>query len=590
MINILYYGFVEVDLRVGGRFYLSTAVLNLKTHIEINHPDLAKELNWIVIQEVIDNNKLIKLCIDKNIDILATSHYIWNNIRIMSQLEAVKKFLPLKTKIVAGGPSISANIDPDFFTKFPFIDYAIYGPGELAFSDIVSSIFNKTKLIAFNTSNLAWFDKDKQKTVVAAYKYVPISSVSSYVYNKELFRQLVKEVQEKGHRVAIPFELTRGCPYACTFCDWNSGLSNKVSRRKKSYEEEIDLFQELDVKIIYLADANVGQYDEDVDMIAYFAKKNIEENAKFQVEGNLSKLRKENNLKIFHLLAKAKLINATGLIIAVQDINEEILKNTDRPDVTWDEHKKIINELLYHYPNYFAKLQLIQGLPGQTLQSWKETLDEVTKERVLLLNFINEYLPTSPAAIDKEYQQKWHYKYSQSLRVHGRKVNDNKIFRGNIPKSSTTFSQKDFTEMTVLSQLYAQVQMIKCCFPDWENFDTKSIVESYMLTPSYKKYVEVLYDNWVNHDKFFWSSWQLGLHMEQPEIYYSACDNPNNMFIISSDFWTWLIKKPELRHLTKRLYKLFQATIKSGNEEIYADDSWDSIDKAGLHFLIRDYY
>ena len=110
------------------------------------------------------------------------------------------------------------------------------------------------------------------------------------------------------------------------FCDWNSGLTNKTTRRKGTYEDEIDLFYDLGIKGIYLADANVGQYEEDIDMVAYLAKKNIEEGAEFRTDGNFSKLRKENNLKIYHLLARGNLItDNAGFIISVQDTNEDVL-------------------------------------------------------------------------------------------------------------------------------------------------------------------------------------------------------------------------------------------------------------------------
>ena len=585
MIKILFYGYVEPE--ADNRFYLSTAVLVLKTHIEINYPELAKHLEWVVQQEKLSNDELISLCNKENPDVLATSNYIWNSARIMNQLEEIKNKINSNTKIVVGGPSISANIDSEFFQKYPFVDYAIYGPGENAFADIISSLFNKTKLIAFNTSNVAWFDKQKNKTVIADYKYVSIAKVSSYIFNKELFTTLVKNEQAKGYEVAIPFELTRGCPYACTFCDWNSGLSNKVSRRKNAYIEDIDLFQELGLKIIYLADANVGQYDEDVDMIAYFAKKNKEEDAQFRIEGNLSKLKKANNLKIFHHFAQANLITKTGLILAVQDINEEILKNVDRPDVTWAEHKKVITELLECYPDYFVKLQLIQGLPGQTVESWFNTLCEVSKERIVHLIFISEYLPTSPAAIDKKYQDTWNYEYSQSLRVNGRKK-DNAYFRGNIPKSCASFTQKDFTVMTVMSQLFVQLQIIKCSLDNYSEFDTPAIAKDFLKTDMFKVLVEGLYNSWTNEDKFYYHNIQYA-GFNSNEVY-SACDIPSGLLNSNQVFWEFILTHPTTKNIRKDLYKLFKATQRGANEQVFDKRSKEAINTVGTYLFLKEFY
>lgn len=590
MINILYYGYVIIDAH--SRFYISTAIFNLKTYIETHHADLSKNLNWIVQQEILDNESLIKLCNDKNIDILATSHYIWNHYDIMKQLEAVKKYLPKKTKLVAGGPSISVNIDKDFFNKFSFIDYAIYGPGEIAFSDIISSIFNKTKLIAFNTSNLAWYDKSKSKTIISSYKYVPVLQKSIYIQNKKLFSSIVQDLQKKGHDIVIPFELTRGCPYSCTFCDWNSGLSNKVSRRKIDYKQDIDLFQELNIRRVYLTDANLGQYDEDIEVVEYFARKNIEEKAQFIIEGNLSKLKKENNRKIFKLFASANLVNRCGLLMGVQDTNREVLQNSDRPDVSWNEHRKIIKDLVESYPNYFTKLQLVQGLPGQTVKSWIQTLDEVTEERVLLIIFVNEYLAASPAALDKNYQDKWKYEYSQSLRLQGRK---NLYFRGNMTESSTTFSQKDFAEMTVLSHLYGTLQLIKCGLSDWQSFSTKEIAHEFINTDWFRNCVNTLYENWSNLDKFYWTAKQVAFNEEIDN--HSACDIPNRMFILNKDFWSFVFTKTTTsKIISKQIYKLYLQSMKTyayGMQNYYSKKDLQndySIEKLGVNYFLWNYY
>jgi tRNA A37 methylthiotransferase MiaB len=262
----------------------------------------------------------------------------------MSQLEYIHDKISCNTCIVVGGPSVDVNTVPDFFKKYPFIDYAIYGAGEVAFRDVISSLVHKKKLIVFNTSNVAWYDAEKKKQVVADYKYVPQLQWSPYLSNVEFLTNIIKVEQDKNMIIVLPYELTRGCPYSCTFCDWNSGLSNKTTRRKGTFKDEIDLFQKLKIQYLYLSDANVGQYEEDIEMISYIAQKNLEEGAGFKLDGNFSKLRKENNLKIYHIMAKGNAIDGS-FVMSVQDINPTILKNINRPDVGWVVHKQMINEL-----------------------------------------------------------------------------------------------------------------------------------------------------------------------------------------------------------------------------------------------------
>jgi hypothetical protein len=400
--------------------------------------------------------------------------------------------------ISAGGPSIDVNIDKDFFTKYPFIDFAMYGAGEQAFLDLVTSLLTNKKLIQFNTSNIAWFDKSKEKTVLANFKYVPQHKISPFLHNEELFTKMVKALQKNGISVVIPYELTRGCPYSCTFCDWNSGLTNKVTRRKGSFKDEIDLFQKLKIKNIYLSDANVGQYEEDIEMISYFAEKNINEKAGFLLDGNYSKLRKENNLKIYLLLGKANLVSEySGFTISVQDINPQVLRNIERPDVGWDIHLEMINKLKDNFPHLNSKIQLIQGLPGQTVNTWRQTLAEISKYNLLLQPFISELLPASPAARDKEYQEKFKFEYSTSERYEV-----GTYFKGTIPKSCFSFSQLDFVKMTILTAIYSTLVFYKTKIT--EDFNIEDVVDEFLSSKNYHFIVNNLYENW-NNNKFYFT-------------------------------------------------------------------------------------
>lgn len=482
------------------QIYLGVAALYLKTWLEQNRPEVATQIDWLIpIQKKLSDSELIDLLNQEKPDLFCSSHYIWNHSYLVDQLSRIKEHVAPEVVFVAGGPSIDVNIDPDFFSKYPFVDYAMYGAGEVAFADLVESKLNNKKLIAFNTSNIAWFDKIKQKTVIAEFKYVPQLTSSPYTSNEKLFSSMVKSEQDKGTSLIIPYDLTRGCPYSCTFCDWNSGLTNKTTRRKGSYQAEIDLFQKLKIKNIYLSDANVGQYQEDIDMIEYLGNKNIHENAGFKIDGNFSKLRKENNLKIYHLLAKANLItDYAGFTISVQDINPEILKNIDRPDVGWDVHLSMIKELKAAYPHINSKVQLIQGLPGQTVESWRATLGEISRHDLQLQIFISELLPASPAARDKEYQDKFQFKYVTSERFNG-----NHFFTATFPESCISFDKKDFIRMTVLSHIYATLTIFRS--QSIVFFDLEKAVDAFLESPMCKTVENNLYDNWVNHNKFYYT-------------------------------------------------------------------------------------
>jgi hypothetical protein len=481
--------------------WVKVNVLVFKTFIDILYPDLAEKLEWVLpIQDSLSDEELLRYIKQTNTDILCTSHYLWNHDFLTNQLSRVKSKLNLKA-IIAGGPSIDVNNNTDFFDKNPGIDYAVYGPGEQAFVDIVSHLVLDTPMIAFNTSNCAWRHNQTGKTTVANYKFVKMIETSPFVHNKDLFSAMVSDAKKKNIPVWLPYTLTRGCPYSCTFCDWNSGLGNKVSRRKNTYQQEIDLFQQLGVTNIYLSDANVGQYTEDIDMIDYFAQKNLQENAGFHVGGNFSKLKKENNLKIFNIMARGHLVNKT-LNFSVQDINQQVLDNINRPDVGWDVHVAMANELREKYPHLIVKAQLIYGLPGQTPTTWRHTLDQVTQQNILPVIFLNEPLPASPAIYDPEYQRKFQYEY-----VHSNRMLKKTIYSSKIPKKSSSFDQTDLVQMNLLSAIYLALSAINFAMQETNStvLNTTHIVDDFLTSIHYKNLYNNLYHNWTVENNFYYT-------------------------------------------------------------------------------------
>lgn len=487
--------------------YLGTAHLYLKTYLDVTNPQLAEKIQWMQPQQTyLTDAALVKLCNDNDIDFLCTSHYIWNNSETMQQLARIRPQLNSKIKIIAGGPSISVNVDNDFFAKYPFIDYAVYGPGEKAFHDLMEFLDSgKKNLHTQFTSNLAWQNQYTGKTNVAPYQYVKMLSTSPFLHNSEMFIEMIKRERRPGIALVLPYDLVRGCPYACTFCDWNSGLSNKVSRRKATYKQEIDLFHKAGINIVYLSDANVGQYEEDIEMVKYFAHKNLYQGAHFKLMGNFSKLRKDNNLKIYHLMARGRLLNQ-GFTISCQDTHKDILDNIDRPDISWDEHAKMIDELTSTYPNIPCQVQLIQGLPGQTVATWRESLGQVARHQTVLMTFLNELLTASPAAYKSEYQDKYQYTYSQSERYMGTDMSaDHKFYRGNFSQSCISFTREDFITMTILSHVYTMLCGMKFKLRTLAKYwDIEKTVDQFIASNFFNRLYNNLDKNWKD-DKFYYT-------------------------------------------------------------------------------------
>jgi radical SAM superfamily enzyme YgiQ (UPF0313 family) len=539
--------------------WIYTTALQLKTYVDLLYPATAERLEWLTpLQNEISDQELLQHIKQNRVDILCTSHYLWNHDHLTNQLCRIKDRLHYQT-VIAGGPSIDVNVNENFFQQHPYIDYAVYGAGEQAFADILNHLVLGSPMIAFNTSNCAWQNSNTGKTVVADYKFVKMLETSPFLHNETMFASMTQHSQSED--TWLSYTLTRGCPYACTFCDWNSGLGNKVSRRKNTYQQEIDLFQRAGVTNIYLADANVGQYDEDVAMIEYFAEKNLKENAGFHVGGNFSKLKKENNLKIFHTMAKGKLVRKT-FNFSVQEINQEVMKNINRPDVGWDVHLAMIEELTTSYPHLIAKVQLIYGLPGQTLNGWQQTLQTVTEKNIMPLIFLNEPLPASPAMYDPEYQKQFQFEY-----VYSQRMAYGKYF-SYIPKKSNSFDQSDLVAMTVVTGVYWAMSVINLALIE-NNVETLNIAEAvsdFLNSDYYKNLHNNLYENWTTENNFYFTK---GINQDIVE---DIPDTRLNAYLVSNSvFLKYLLKFVPSHNQMKFIKLSVNSTFKNYMDTVFSD-------------------
>jgi radical SAM superfamily enzyme YgiQ (UPF0313 family) len=485
--------------------WIYTAALQLKTHIDLNYPELADQLEWLVpLQMRVSDDKLLEHVQQTRADVLCTGHYVWNHEFIIDQLAAVKSRLPAHLKVISGGPSININIESDFFDRYPYIDFAVYGAGEQAFADIMTHLVLHRPLITMTASNCGWKHRETGKTVVAPHKYVKMIQTSPFLHNQKLFTAMVKNLVKLGTtQLQLGYTVTRGCPYKCTFCDWNSGFDTKVTRRKGSYREEIDLFQRLKIRTIMWSDANFGQYDEDVEIAEYMAHKNINEDAGFTImSGNFSKLKKATNLKIFHIMIASRLVKNL-LALSIQDTNQQVLENINRPDVGWEVHAGMVDELYVAWPHLVIAAQLIYGLPGQTTDSWRQTLAQITGKNLLPQIYTNVPLPASPAMYDSEYQAKWQFEYAPGL-----KMGDfaQTSYRDLIPKQCVSFDQWNMVEMHTLSCVYSGLALIKIYV--WKQFDIvldiDVIADAFATESWYQDLQQQLYRNWTQNQNYFY--------------------------------------------------------------------------------------
>jgi putative methyltransferase len=367
---------------------------------------------------VLDDFDTIIANIEKNLpDILGLSVFIWNETLQYKISKTIKERYP-NIRIVAGGPQIAAHKDKNFFSKHPYIDYVVYGDGERAFQQIID--FESGLL----TDKSNWVNIVENANSYTLYPFEQLVDglyfTTSPILNQQQFViDHIKDLENKGvprNEMLFAVEFARGCMYNCSFCDWSQNLTKKVKRRSLSWQEEINFWHQQDVAIRE-TDANFGQWNEDLEIFRYaMSLYDPSRNFKFIVT-NTPKLRKENTYEILKTTAEKLGIQ---LKFSLQDINKDVLDKMQRPSLSWDEHKILIQKLQTNLDPKFHNLmmaELMVGVAGQTYDSFTDTIKRIIMETNIQNFFMNHWmmLPNSPGA-DPFYQRlhkiKWIKGYS----------------------------------------------------------------------------------------------------------------------------------------------------------------------------------
>jgi hypothetical protein len=294
--------------------------------------------------------------------VVAFSTYVWNHRYNYKLARLVKTFNPECT-IVFGGPEPAIE-DPELFTKEPFMDLVIKMEGEITFRRILEdhgSDYTHIEGLLINSPTGLINTGDPKRIN-------DLDDVPS-PYLAGIFDRVMAE--NPGVIWNATLETNRGCPYQCTFCDWGSLTYNKV----KKFELE-RVYDELDwigehCGFVTITDANFGMFVERDNMIV---DKLIEVQKRWGKLESFSmtwaKNQKNEVVDIVKKLITESPNFGQGLTVSVQSMDNDVLENIKRRNL--DQHK--IDEIfaLCDKNNIPVYTELILGLPGETVESWKE--------------------------------------------------------------------------------------------------------------------------------------------------------------------------------------------------------------------------
>tara|TARA_B100000029_G_scaffold182591_1_gene180210 strand:+ start:13933 stop:15876 length:1944 start_codon:yes stop_codon:yes gene_type:complete len=307
----------------------------------------------------------VESCFDS--DVLLCSCYVWN-------WEITTKFaMQVKEKnpnclIIFGGPQVPDN-SKGFFDRYPFVDIIVHGEGEYIIQNIFEEFLGSKNYIdvkGIETKDFRTKPEDRIKNL----NELPSPYLTNTVWD------LVDKDEDVNYIAS--WETNRGCPYQCTFCDWGSLTNAKMT----SWDEEI-LFKEIEWfgknKIVYVdcCDANFGIYQKrDHKLATKLKETTLEKGFPERIRPAWAKFSSDKIIPIAKELQSADLLRAVTL--AVQSLDETTLEIVKRANIKFDEFSELTETFRINgIPTY---TELIMGMPGETLESWKQGLETLVSD------------------------------------------------------------------------------------------------------------------------------------------------------------------------------------------------------------------
>lgn len=303
--------------------------------------------------------------------IVGFSTYIWNRSYNTVLARELKKANP-DILILAGGPEYPIE-KPHFFKNYPYIDICAKLEGEKSFKQILERFLSDKDYKSI--PGLLINDNGNTIDTGDAVRIDDLDTIPS-PYLTDVFKSLMEKHPEIRWNATL--ETNRGCPYACTFCDWGSLTYNKVKKfNLERVFHELEWIGKNKCDFVSLTDANFGIFPERDSLIAdklIQVQKEYDNPKAYTIAW--AKNQKREVVEIVR-----KLIyeggSKMGLNLSVQSMDDDVLDIIKRKNLEMNKIQEVF-ELCEEF-NIPLYTELILGLPGESLTSWKQNFYKLFK-------------------------------------------------------------------------------------------------------------------------------------------------------------------------------------------------------------------
>ena len=280
--------------------------------------------------------------------VIGFSCYIWNEKYCLGMAEKIKEIWP-DVPIVFGGPQVNGS-----YLKYKFIDSLVLAEGEESFADILRKIKNNQSLPEIYRKN----------------RLEKLDIPSPYLDGT--FDQLIKQYPE--YLWATTVETNRGCPYACTFCDWGSLTYSKIKKFDLiRIEKELEWIESHRVVYLFNADANFGIFKERDVEISKLIRRSADNGMIEAVNLQFAKNSTDTVFEIGKILGPYN----RGITVSVQSMNSDTLSAIKRKNLDVNNIERMMQLSKIHEVETYT--EVILGLPLETFETWKNGLIELLR-------------------------------------------------------------------------------------------------------------------------------------------------------------------------------------------------------------------
>lgn len=344
--------------------------------------DFQGDIKEFSINDRVEN--ILEGIIEEKPDVVAFSCYIWN-MEFVNRLAELIKLVDPNIEILYGGPEVSYE-GKEFLENHPG-EYVIVGEGEKTFREFVLYKLGEGKIEDIKGLNYKRdgkvFENPKRPEMDMNELVFP------YTYEEDINNKIVY------------YEASRGCPFKCKYC-LSSVMHGVRFLDVERVKKELKYFMERGLKLVKFVDRTFNCNREyTVELLKYLSEQDTETRFHFEVAADLLT---EEQIEILNNAPKGRF----QLEVGVQTTNNEVLHNINRY-ITYENIKKKVLKVASR-KNVMQHLDLIAGLPGEDLESFKKSFNDVHAIRPdeIQLGFLKLLKGSSM----REEAEKWGIVYS----------------------------------------------------------------------------------------------------------------------------------------------------------------------------------